>query len=61
MDFKGLTPELQEKARACKTLEELLALAREEGLDLSDDEIEAISGGDCWDCHCLGTVTYSIF
>ena len=33
---------------ACKTPEELMALAKEEGHELSEDEIEAISGGVTW-------------
>lgn len=45
MDFNELNPNLQEKARACKTAEELLALAKSEGLQLSDDDLDAISGG----------------
>lgn len=50
-----LTPEQQEKARACKTSEDVLALVKEEGLGLSDEELEAVSGGD-WDCWtvCFG-------
>ena len=49
MKFEDLTPEQQEKAKACKSVEEMLALAREEGYELSDDELETIGGGD-WDC-----------
>ena len=47
MDFKNLdiSPELREKAKACKTPEELLALAKSEGYKLSEDELEAVSGG----------------
>jgi hypothetical protein len=45
MDFKGLSPELREKAKACQTPEELLALAKKEGYKLSDEEMEAVSGG----------------
>ena len=50
-------PELQEKARACKSPEEILALAKEEGYELSDEELEAVSGGigACWEvaaCIC---------
>ena len=44
MEYKDLTPEQKERARACKTPEEILALAQEEGYDLTDAEIEAISG-----------------
>ena len=46
MNFEDLTPEQQEKARACKTKEELAALAEEEGFQLSDDELEGIAGGE---------------
>jgi len=38
-------PELQEKAEACKDRQELLNLVREEGVELSDDELETLSGG----------------
>ena len=45
MEFKDLTPEQQAKARACKTPEELLALAKAEGYELSDEDLEMVSGG----------------
>ena len=52
MNFNDLTDEQKAKARACKTPEEMLALAKEEGYELSDDELAAVSGGGwCWeDC-----------
>lgn len=50
MKFEELSPEMQEKAKACKTPEDIIALAREEGYNLSEDELEAISGGVSWDC-----------
>ena len=49
MNFDDLTEGQKEKARAAETPEEVLALAREEGYELSDSELDAISGG--WD-HC---------
>ncbi|MBQ9068601.1 MAG: Nif11 family protein [Eggerthellaceae bacterium] len=49
MKFEELTPEQQEKAKAAKSPEEIIALAKEEGYELSDSELEAVSGG--WD-HC---------
>ena len=48
MRFEDLTPEQQEKAKACKTPEDVLALAKEEGYELSDEELQAISGGEGW-------------
>ena len=48
MEFEDLTPEQREKARACTTPEDFLALAKAEGYNLSDDELEAINGGVNW-------------
>ena len=45
MNYEDLTPEQMEKARACKTADELIALAKQEGMELSDDDLDAISGG----------------
>lgn len=45
MKFEDLTPELKEKALACKTTEDLLALAKDEGYELSEQELEDVSGG----------------
>ena len=45
MKFEDLSPELQEKARECKSNEELLALAEEAGIALSDEELEQVAGG----------------
>jgi predicted ribosomally synthesized peptide with nif11-like leader len=49
MDFKDISPELREKAKACQTPEEMLALAKKEGYKLSEEDLEAISGGR-WSC-----------
>ena len=50
MNFEDLkNPELQDKLKAAKAPEDILALARDEGLELSDEELEAVSGGDFWD------------
>ena len=60
MKFDDLTEELKAKARECKTPEELVKLAMEEDLDLSDEQLEAISGGTAWEsvtgCDGLGDV-----
>ena len=48
MKLEDLSPELQDKARACNTPEELLALAKEEGYELSNEDLKGIAGGDGW-------------
>ena len=49
MNSSDISPEQLERAKACKSPEELLAVAREEGYELSDDQLEAIAGGGVWD------------
>ena len=59
MQFGDLAPELKEKARACKNGEELVALAQAEGVELSDEQLEAVAGGAFWDCsgnYCEGYI-----
>ncbi len=46
MDFKSLSPELREKAKACTSPEELMELAKREGYKLTEAELESVSGGD---------------
>ena len=47
--FKNLPAELKEKARACETSEELVALLEGSGVELSEEELAAVSGG-FWSC-----------
>ena len=51
MNIDDLSPELKEKARACKTTEDLLELAKSEGIELSDEQLEKVSGGWSLPCH----------
>lgn len=49
MNFEDLkNPELQEKLRSAKTPEDILALAKEEGFELNDEQLESLSGGEHW-------------
>ena len=51
MNFDELKdPEFQEKLKEAKTPEDLIALAKAVGFELSDAELEAIAGGGFWDC-----------
>ena len=47
--FEGLTEEQIARAKECDNPEELLRLAREEGIELSDEQLAAVSGGMCSD------------
>ena len=60
MNYENLSPELKEKAKACKTAEDVLKLAQEEGYELSDDELESISGGG-WECPVLCSGLCQVF
>ena len=46
MGFDDLSTDMQEKARAAKTMEELEELANESGRELSDAELDSLSGGN---------------
>ena len=54
MEFKDLTPEQQEKANACATAGELADLAKSEGIELSDEQMDQLAGG--WDSESYGAV-----
>ena len=45
--LKGLTEEQIAKVKACKTQEEIMALAKQEGFELTDEQLEVVSGGGC--------------
>ena len=45
MDTSQISDELKAKVRECKSTDELIKLAKEEGLELSDEQLEAVSGG----------------
>jgi len=46
--LKGLTEEQIKKVDNCKSTKELLDLAKAEGVELSDEQLEAVSGGGCF-------------
>ena len=52
MDIKDLTPEQMKKAKACESQEDLIALAKEEGVELTDEQLETLSGGEEWYEFC---------
>ena len=45
--LEGLSEEQIAKVKACNSAEEILALAKAEGLELTEEQLEAASGGTC--------------
>ena len=45
----GLSEEMQARVSACETPKDLIALADEQGIELTDEQLQAISGGINWD------------
>ena len=54
MNLNELTEEQKAKVKAAKTPEEVLVLAKEEGYELSDEELAGVAGG--WDLPCVDDV-----
>ena len=50
MKYDDLTDEQKAKAMACKTADELVELAKAEGVELSDEQLNSIAGGDSFWC-----------
>ena len=45
--FEGLTEEQKEALKNCKTTEEIMELAANEGIEMNEAQMEAVSGGGC--------------
>lgn len=54
MSFEDLRSEQKDKLKTAKSLEEIEAIVEEEGLELSDEQLDAIAGGniDCPKDYC---------
>ena len=52
--YDSLTDEQKAKAKACKTMDELTALAAKEGVELPDEVLDTVAGGykTTWDKMC---------
>lgn len=60
--IEGLTADQVARAEACDSPEELLELAKSEGVELTDEQLEAVAGGtweELWhSCpYCFGPIT----
>ena len=49
--YESLTDEQKEKAKACKTAEEFKEFAEKEGIELTDEMLDAVAGGGCPSIH----------
>ena len=47
--LEGLTEEQIAKVKACDDVHDLLQLAKDEGVELTEEQLNAISGGACSD------------
>ena len=48
MDLANLTDAQRELLRDCATPEDILKTAQEQGIELTDDQLEAVAGGTDW-------------
>ena len=58
MGFDDLSAETKAKLLECKSPEEILELAKSEAIELTDEQIEGISGGGPWDSDPCPSVTW---
>ena len=50
MNYEDLkNPEFQERLRACSSPKELVEVVREQGVGLSDEQLEQVAGGNVWE------------
>ena len=45
--LQGLTEEQIEKVKECKSLEEIVTIAKQEGIQLTEEQLQAVNGGGC--------------
>ena len=50
MRLEDMTPAMLGRAKECKTPGERLALMAEEGVELTDEQLDAIAGGTWYNC-----------
>ena len=48
--FANMSDEFKAKAAKCTSFDEFEALIKEENIELTPEQVEALAGGD--DCHC---------
>ena len=56
--FDSLSEETRAKLVAAKTSEEILEVAKSEGIKLSEEDLEAVSGGNYWSENYTATCDF---
>lgn len=59
--LKGLTEEQIAKVKECKNANDLLLLVKNEGVQLTNEQLEAVNGGGCFStfkCPNCGSTDY---
>ena len=51
--FANMSDDFKKKAANCKTKEEFEALIREENIELTPEQVEALAGGKGCGCDCV--------
>ena len=46
--YENLSDEMKAKVASCKTSEELVNLAKSEGYELTDEQLDVVTGGSFW-------------
>ena len=55
--FAQLSDEQKEQFRNCKDMDEVMKLANEENVELTDDQLEFLASGGCDVCDCYSKNT----
>ncbi len=53
--WESLSDEQKEKAKKCRTMDELMQLAGRYGIELPDEALDAVAGGITWPHDATGT------
>ena len=48
--YENLSDEVKAKVKDCKTTEDIMKLAQSEGIELTEEQLEAVAGGSPWGC-----------
>ena len=51
--FANMSDDFKAKAKNCKSIEEFEALIKEENIELSPEQVEALAGGKGCGCDCV--------